>query len=319
LSAVKSAKSGAGLRIALIIPAYTTNGLILDIKNGAEQAATAVGAKLVVTGSNAATDQVNAFQDAVASHASAIVYDGIDAAAITPSVEMANAAKIPVICDNSCSSGGTNAASILFNYVYFGGLIGHWLAEQLPGKKGTIGIIDTDRQDMTVQEIYQGIYAGINATGAKPKIVISTPTNFDPSLGLTAATNLLEANPDLTVLACGHDLLLPSCLAALKATNYKKIPVAGAGGTCQGLQDVLDGKAQFTAYESLYHAGQLGVQDAVEAVHGKKPPTTNLNGYMMAVTTAKAKAILAGTVHVPSSLGLLPLLKEAKANTCPAA
>jgi hypothetical protein len=85
------------------------------------------------------------------------------------------------------------------------------------------------------------------------------------------------------------------------------------------LQDVLDGKAQFTAYESLYHAGQLGVQDAVEAVHGKKPPTTNLNGYMMAVTTAKAKAILAGTVHVPSSLGLLPLLKEAKANTCPAA
>lgn len=315
-SGASGGASGHGLRIALVIPAYTSNELILDLKNGAQQAANQLGASLMVSGSNAASDQFNAMEDAVAAHVNAIVYDAIDADAITPAIKKANAAHIPVICDNSCGSGGVNTTSILFDYKYFGSLIGQYLATTLHNGAGTIGFLDTERSDMTVQQIYAGIFAGLKAGGSHAKIVISPPTDFDPAKGLPIATNLLEANPNLTALHCGHDLLLPDCFEAMKATHYKAIPVSGAGGTCAGLQAVLEGKAKFTAFESLYHAGQLGVQDAVAAAHGQTPAPVNLNGYIVGVNQADAKAILAGTKHVPSSLGLLQKLQQAAANKC---
>src|SRR5579862_7710055 len=71
-------------RVALVIPDFTQNELILDLKNGAQAAAKKYGVTLTVTGAGAAEDQVKAIKDAIAAHVNAIDYDTTDAAALTP-------------------------------------------------------------------------------------------------------------------------------------------------------------------------------------------------------------------------------------------
>ena len=192
-----------------------------------------------------------------------------------------------------------------------GKLAGKWIATQLPGGKGTLGIVDTSRADASVQQIYAGLYAALKAAHATPTIKVSPPTNWDPAKALTVSANFLTANPNLDVLICFHDLVANACRQSMNAGGYKSIPLAGLGGTCQGFSNMLKGRQDFTVAQFLYSAGDLGVTDAVAVLKGKPPANRNQIAPMLGVTTADAKAILAGTKKVPAGLGLQQKIKRA--------
>jgi ribose transport system substrate-binding protein len=298
-------------RIAVILPDFTANELILDQKNGAVSAAKKLGVTLLITGSGSAETQVKAVQDAIGAKVDAIVYNTIDGKAMTTAVKQANAANIPVICSNSCATGGKNAVKVTFDYRQMGMLAGKWLATKLPGGKGTLGIVDTSRADASVQMIYAGLYAGLKTGHASPSIKISPPTNWDPAKALTVSANFLTANPNLDALICFHDLVANACRQSMNAAGYKSIPLAGLGGTCQGFSNMLRGRQDFTVAQFLYSAGVLGVQDAVQVLKGKPPANRNQIAPMLGISTQDAKAILAGTKTVPASLGLKAKIQRA--------
>lgn len=300
-------------RIALVIPDFTANQLILDLRNGSLDEAKKLGAQLIVTGSGSAEDQANAVRDAIAAHVNAIVYDTTDAAALTPAIKAANAAHIPVICNNSCATGGNAAVTVTFNYKTMGLLTGKWIAAQLKGGGGTVGIIDSDRADQTVQEVYTGIYAGLKAANVHPKVLVSPPTNYDPATVQTVAQNFLAANPNLNVLVCMHDLIAAVCRNVMNATHYPSIPLAGEGGTCQGFENMLEGRQSFTVAEFLYKAGVLGIQDAVAVLQGHTPANTTQIAPMIPITASYAKAMAGGSSPVPPGLNLQAALANAKA------
>jgi ABC-type sugar transport system substrate-binding protein len=307
-----SSKSSAAAkyRIALILPDFTANELILDQKNGAVAAAKRLGVTLLITGSGSAETQVKAVQDAIGAKVDAIVYNTIDAKAMATAIKQANDANIPVICSNSCAA-GKHAVKVTFNYSLMGKLAGKWIATQLPGGKGTLGIVDTSRADASVQQIYAGLYAALKAAHATPTIKVSPPTNWDPAKALTVSANFLTANPNLDVLICFHDLVANACRQSMNAAGYNSIPLAGLGGTCQGFSNMLKGRQDFTVAQFLYSAGDLGVTDAVAVLKGKPPANRNQIAPMLGVTTADAKAILAGTKKVPAGLGLQQKIKRA--------
>src|SRR5205823_7744722 len=195
-SSTSPSSKAAKYRIALILPDFTANELILDQKNGAVAAGKRNGVTLMITGSGSAETQVKAVQDAIGAKVDAIVYNTIDAKAMATAIKQANDANIPVICSNSCTT-GKHAVKVTFNYSIMGRLAGKWLGKQLPGGKGTLGIVDTSRADASVQQIYAGLYAGLKADHASPKIKISPPTNWDPAKALTVSANFLTANPNL--------------------------------------------------------------------------------------------------------------------------
>jgi ABC-type sugar transport system substrate-binding protein len=302
--------SAKKFRIAVILPDFTANELILDQKNGAVAAGKRNGVTLMITGSGSAETQVKAVQDAIGAKVDAIVYNTIDAKAMATAIKQANDANIPVICSNSCTT-GKHAVKVTFNYRIMGMLAGKWLGKQLPGGKGTLGIVDTSRADASVQQIYAGLYAGLKADGASPSVKISPPTNWDPAKALTVSANFLTANPNLDVLICFHDLVANACRQSMNAAGYKSIPLAGLGGTCQGISNMLKGRQDFTVAQFLYSAGDLGVQDAVDVLKGKPPTNKNQIAPMLGLSTADAKAILAGTKKVPASLGLQQKIKRA--------
>src|SRR5438105_9404240 len=102
-------------RIALILPDFTANELILDQKNGAVAAAKKLGVTLMITGSGSAETQVKAVQDAIGAKVDAIVYNTIDAKAMAPAIKQANGADIPVVRSNSCTT-GQHAVKVTLNY-----------------------------------------------------------------------------------------------------------------------------------------------------------------------------------------------------------
>jgi ribose transport system substrate-binding protein len=300
-------------RIALVIPDFTQNELILDLKNGAQAAAKKYHVKLLVTGTGAAEDQVKAIKDAIAAKVDAIDYDTTDAAALTPVIIKANKAHIPVVCNTACASGGKNQAIITFNYKTMGLLTGKWIASKLKGGQGTVGIVDTNRTDSSVQQIYTGINAGLAAAGAHPKIVISPPTNWDPAAARTVTQNFLTANPNLDVLICLHDLVANVCRQVMDSMNYHSIALAGEGGTCQGLSNLLTGKMDFTVAQFLYSAGYMSIQQAVQILHGKHAKSTTKVAPMIGITSARAKAWANGSTKIPPGLGLEAAVAKAKA------
>lgn len=300
------------LRVALVLPDFTQNELILDQKNGAEAEAEKLGIELTTTGSGDAAEQARAVQNAVAAKVDAIVYNTIDAEALTPAIEEANAAGIPVICSNACAAGGENAAEITFDYKQMGEIMGEWLAEQVPSG-GKVGIVDTNRADASVQQIYEGIDAGLAAGGSDPELVISPPTDWDAAKGLKVATDLLTANPDFDVLVCFHDLLLDACNQAMSATDYEDVPLSGLGGTCAGLAALLDGNAENTVAQFLYKAGSLGVAAAKAAVDGGDAESLSETAPMVGITSDSAKAMLDGSEQAPADTGLDEKLKSAEA------
>jgi ABC-type sugar transport system substrate-binding protein len=302
--------AAAKYRIALILPDFTANELILDQKNGAVAAAKRLGVTLLITGSGSAETQVKAVQDAIGAKVDAIVYNTIDAKAMATAIKQANDANIPVICSNSCAP-GKHAVKVTFNYSLMGKLAGKWIATKLPGGKGTLGIVDTSRADASVQQIYAGLYAALKAAHATPTIKVSPPTNWDPAKALTVSANFLTANPNLDVLICFHDLVANACRQSMNAAGYKKIPLAGLGGTCQGFSNMLKGRQDFTVAQFLFSAGDLGVTDAVAVLNGKPPANRNQIAPMLGVTAQDAKAILAGTKKVPAGLGLQAKIKRA--------
>ena len=302
--------ASANYRIAVILPDFTANELILDQKNGAVAAAKKLGVTLLITGSGSAETQVKAVQDAIGAKVDAIVYNTIDAKAMATAIKQANDANIPVICSNSCAA-GKHAFKVTFNYKLMGQLAGKWIATELPGGKGTLGIVDTSRADASVQQIYAGMYAALKAAHASPKVKISPPTNWDPAKALTVSANFLTGNPNLDVLICFHDLVANACRQSMNAAGYKSIPLAGLGGTCQGFSNMLKGRQDFTVAQFLYSAGALGVTDAVAVLNGKPPANRNQIAPMLGVTTQDEKAILAGTKKVPPNLGLQQKIKRA--------
>ncbi len=305
------AASEESLRVALVLPDFTQNELILDQKNGAEAEAEKLGIELTTTGSGDAAEQARAVQNAIAAKVDAIVYNTIDAEALTPAIEEANAAGIPVICSNACAAGGENAAEITFDYKQMGEITGEWLAEQVPSG-GKVGIVDTNRADASVQAIYEGMDAGIAAGGADPELVISPPTDWDAAKGLKVATDLFTANPDFDAVVCFHDLLLDACNQAMEATNYEDVPLAGLGGTCAGLAAVLAGDAQATVAQFLYKAGALGVAAAQKAVDGEDAASLSETAPMVGITDESAKGMLDGSVEAPPDTGLEDKLKSAE-------
>ena len=309
-SSPSSKSAAAKYRIALILPDFTANELILDQKNGAVAAAKRLGVTLLITGSGSAETQVKAVQNAIGAKVDAIVYNTIDAKAMATAIKQANDANIPVICSNSCAA-GKHAVKVTFNYRLMGLLAGKWIATKLPGGRGTLGIVDTSRADASVQMIYAGLNAGLKAAHASPTIKISPPTNWDPAKALTVSANFLTGNPNLDVLVCFHDLVANACRQSMNASGYKSIPLAGLGGTCQGFSNMLKGRQDFTVAQFLYSAGDLGVNDAVAVLNGKPPANRNKIAPMLGITTPDAKAILAGTKKVPPGLGLQQKIKRA--------
>jgi ribose transport system substrate-binding protein len=290
------ASKGSAPKVGLVLPDYTQNELILGAKEGAEAAAKEEGVDLTVAkGSGDTTEQVRSIEDMVTSQVDVIVYDAIDEKGVGPAIQAANEAGVKIVCIVSCTDEGDHAARIDFDYEKEMGVpTGEWLAKVAPDAK-KIGFVDSNQVNPAVKAMYDGAKSAFTTAGIDPKMEISPPTDWDKGKALNVARDFLTANPDLGALMCMHDLIAGACLDAMRELGYKDIPIGGEGGTCEGLNNIVAGRQDFTVIQDLHPAGAEGVRMAKTIAEGGTVPETKKFIPMAPVTTEILKNIQSGS------------------------
>lgn len=85
--------------------------------------------------------------------------------------------------------------------------------------------------------------------------------------GMSAAENIIQANPDVKVIICVNDAVALGVVEAYNAANISEIAVFGADGTSEGLKKIADG----TSLKGTIAFGALDLGDClVDMVSGEK-------------------------------------------------
>lgn len=195
---------------------------------------------------------------------------------ITPLVQVARK-KIPIInLDTQINAAASKKAGV--SYASFigsdnlaaGELAGNKLMAAMGGK-GQVAIL-------------QGIAGeqnGINretgfkkVTKGKVQIVASQPANYDQNTGLTVATAILQAHPDITGIFSANDTMALGAAQAVKnAGKEGKVKIVSVDGITAMLKNVKAGTNTGTISQYPYAEGQMAVQACINAAKGKKVPT----------------------------------------------
>ena len=306
----------ANLRIGYVLPDLA-NPFIAGLRDGAVVEAKKQGITLLVKGTNDSKGQTDAMLAYIGAKVDAIGVDAIDGAAISPAVKAANKAGIPVIAIQAQPSTGRVATFIAANNKQGGVLIGKSIVEYCKGKNPCkLGVVEGNLADQSGRDENSGMRSVVD-TAKNIKIVGHQPTDYDPVKALNVATNLLTANPDLNYIYSWWDQGALAALQAAKSKNLAgKIGIAGFGGNCLNLAEVIKGNIH---HETTFFPQSMGaqmVQAAQKAIRGQKLPAIT-PAPILGVTTTYANALRAGKVKPPAGVGIIAKLRQAKSGKCP--
>ena len=277
LAMTASAVAIADQPIVGLITKTDTNPFFVKMKQGAQQAADAAGAKLLTAagrydGDNAS--QVTAIENMVGAGAKAILITPSDTKAIVPSIKKARDAGVLVIALDTPTE-PKEATDALFATDNFkaGVLIGQYAKAAMNGKPAKIATLDLAPGISVGVLRHNGFLQGFGVKEGDPAIVCSQDTRGDQSKGQTAMENCLQKNPDINVVYTINEPAAAGAYRALQSAGKAKgVVLVSIDGGCEGVRNVKAGEIAATSQQYPLKMAQLGVQAGVEyAKTGKKP------------------------------------------------
>ena len=307
----------AGEPVIGLITKTDTNPFFVKMKEGAEAAAKAKGAKLMSAagkkdGDNAA--QVAAIENMVAKGVKTILITPSDAKAIIPSIKKAQDKGVMVIALDSPTD-PESAVDALFatNNYKAGELIGQYakaaLAAQAGAKPVKIATLDLFPGHPVGAQRHNGFLKGFGLAAndarsnelSKPaEVVCMADTDANQAKGQTAMENCLQKNPDITLVYTINEPAAAGAYNALKkAGKDKAVMIVSVDGGCDGVKDVAAGKIAATAQQYPLKMAAMGVEAGVEyARSGKK-----VSGYTDTGVTLIANKAVAGVDSKDAKVG----------------
>ncbi len=299
-TAASSAASGGTVTVGLITKTET-NPFFVKMKEGAETAAKAKGARLLTAagkfdGDNAS--QVTAIENMVAAGAKGILITPSDTKAIVPAVQKARAKGVLVIALDTPTD-PQSAVDALFATDNFtaGVLIGKYAKSVLGGTPAKIATLDL-APGITVGVLrHNGFLSGFGAAVVdasatspvnSPSVVCSQDTQGDQAKGQTAMENCLQKAPDINLLYTINEPAALGAYTALKAAGKEKnVLIVSVDGGCTGVQAVRDRKIAATSQQYPLKMAEQGVNAVVTYASSG----TKASGYTdTGVTLITAKA-----------------------------
>jgi len=272
------------LKIAYLSFAVT-NSYDAPMLAAAQAVAAANNASLTVfDANNDPTKQFSQFQDAIAAGG----YDGI----ITQPIESTNL--IPLV---------QQAVSKGIKVVNIDQILGPKLdtfAKQVPGMSGNVTFVPTELgnlfgklvvracstnhlnpcnvgylYDIKASALDVAIRSGFDkaiASAPSVKIVAEGQDFFTPAMGLKATQDMLQANPNINLIAASDQ----GIEGASQAVGGKKITLVGFGGSAAGLKGVMSGAWYGTVAQAPATEGRVGTQQVIAAIrNGTTSPAVN--------------------------------------------
>jgi ribose transport system substrate-binding protein len=243
-----------------------------QINDGAQQAADKAGAKLVIfNANNAAAAQNSAIEDYIAQKVDGIVLVAIDVNGVKPAVTAAKNAGIPVVAIDARIPDGDNAAFIGVDNKGAGEQIGKYFADYAKkmGGSAKVGIVGALNSFIQNQRL-DGFKAAAQ-TGSGVKFLDTVDGQNIQDVALTAAENLMTANPDMNALyATGEPALVGAISAVTSQQRTDKVKVFGWDLTAQAIKGIDEGWIVAVVQQDPFQEGVAGVETVLKIKKGEK-------------------------------------------------
>jgi fructose transport system substrate-binding protein len=320
LAALTLTAGAAGLAFAQsaqpiigLITKTETNPFFVKMKEGAQKAATAGGAKLLSGAGKSDGDnagQVTVMENMIVAGAKTILITPSDSKGIVPAIAKARAAGVMVIALDTPTD-PTSAVDALFatdNYKA-GLLIGQYAKKAMAGKKAVIAAMDYNPGQPVGILRHNGFLAGFGVAGITAKTATQIDTNVvcsqnsfgDQAKGQTAMENCLQKNPDINLVYTINEPAAAGAYQALKAAGKEKdVLIVSVDGGCAGVRNVQAGVIGATSQQYPLKMASRGVQAGIAyAKTGKK-----VSGYTDTGVTLITDKAVAGVKSSDSKFGL---------------
>ena len=287
-----------------LITKTDTNPFFVKMKEGAEAAAKAKGAKLLsgagkTDGDNAG--QIAHMENMIAAGAKTILITPSDSKAIVPALKKARDKGVMVIALDSPTdpADATDALFATDNYKA-GELIGQYAKAALGGKPAKIVTLDLFPGHPVGAQRHNGFLKGFglaapdaksNELGKAAEVVCMADSFGDRAKGQTAMENCLQKAGDVNIVYTINEPAAAGAFNALKKAGKEKgVIIVSVDGGCAGIADVGAGVIAATSQQYPLKMASMGVDAGVEyAKSGKK-----VAGYTDTGVTLIAAKPLAG-------------------------
>ncbi|RUM26854.1 sugar ABC transporter substrate-binding protein [Rhizobium vallis] len=220
--------------------------------------------------------QVNQIQDLLTQKIDALIYIPAGAAAATVPVKLAKNAGIPVVNVDRNADGAPGDTFLATDSVASAKAVCDYILKEAGGK-GKMVIIHG--QKGTTPEVDRSKGCG-ESLKAYPdvKVVAEQFSNiWSQDEGFQIMQNMLQANPDVSIVFAQADGLALGAAQAIKVANpSQKIVVGGFDGDTAALEALSKGVFNVTATQQTQKMGRDAVENAAKLVAGEKVPPVQL-------------------------------------------
>jgi ribose transport system substrate-binding protein len=245
-----------------------------QINEGAQKAADAAGAKLVIfNANNVPSAQHDAMENYITQKVDGIILVAIDVNGVKPAITAAKSAGIPVIAIDAQIPDGDNVAFVGVDNTMAGEDIGKFYADYVKAnmagtaKIGVIGALNSFIQNQRLD----GFKKAVADSGQKITFLDTVDGQNVQDVALTAAENLMTANPDMTTLyATGEPALVGAVSAVTSQGRTGDVKVFGWDLTKQAVEGIDAGWVTAVVQQDPAGEGKAAVEALVKLKKGEK-------------------------------------------------
>ncbi|UVC14619.1 ABC transporter substrate-binding protein [Mesorhizobium onobrychidis] len=244
-----------------------------QINEGAQKAADAAGAKLVIfNANNVPSAQNDAIENYITQKVDGIILVAIDVNGVKPAITAAKAAGIPVIAIDAQIPDGDNVAFIGVDNAKAGEDIGKFYADHVKSEMGgtaKIGIVGALNSFIQNQRL-DGFKKAVTDSGLAITFLDTVDGQNVQETAMSASENLMTANPDMTTLyATGEPALLGAVSAVTSQGRTGDVKVFGWDLTKQVIQGIDDGWVVAVVQQDPAGEGKAAVEGLTKLKKGE--------------------------------------------------
>ncbi|PAP95945.1 substrate-binding domain-containing protein [Mesorhizobium wenxiniae] len=244
-----------------------------QINEGAQKAADAAGAKLVIfNANNVPSAQNDAIENYITQKVDGIILVAIDVNGVKPAITAAKAAGIPVIAIDAQIPDGDNVAFIGVDNAKAGEDIGKFYADYVKSEMGgtaKIGIVGALNSYIQNQRL-DGFKKAVTDSGLAITFLDTVDGQNVQETAMSASENLMTANPDMTTLyATGEPALLGAVSAVTSQGRTGDVKVFGWDLTKQVIQGIDDGWVVAVVQQDPAGEGKAAVEALTKLKKGE--------------------------------------------------
>jgi ribose transport system substrate-binding protein len=220
--------------------------------------------------------QVNQIQDLLSQNIGALIYIPAGAAAATVPVKLAKNAGVPVVNVDRNAEGAPGDTFLATDSVASAKNVCDYILKQAGGK-GKMVIIHGQKGTTPEVDRSKGCAESLKAF-PDVKVVAEQYSNiWGQDEGFQIMQNMLQANPDISIVFAQADALALGAAQAIKVGNpSQKIVLGGFDGDTAALEALSKGVFDVTATQQTQKMGRDAVANAIKLAAGEKVPPVQL-------------------------------------------